>query len=464
MDIKRVLNDYMPTDYLDKAIESGLSAKEEYLGILNLNKENNYRQLFPLPQSLETLPLARNFLVDVASVVNGAIIDFQYIQVGKQKFRATKLITQHWEVLITCSPFRNLVRDMLECYESKQVSIKWDIATVTCQQFLLAYGEYVQNSLVAVLSANPCDYLILSDSSDKYCKYSSCTRYNDGEYFNTCLIYLNSPSVFVGYTAKPENLDVKVGKAIVYIGGKTTVSTGRVYGSFPDTGLRLIRNYCQDCLDNQISLLGENYTVLRGTIGENNAVNSHCGYIDSDYGIVTVRNGCEIESCNLPDGICLSCGDELNGNENGGACRDCKEDKLYCERCGCGISEDDARWGGDYPYCEDCFNDLFSYCELCDEVCDNDFMHMAHGKRDKEIYVCQHCLEKDFYYCEDCNENYLTAISVKDGDYYVCNNCLENYFTCEDCEIVYPTDELHEANGQYYCKECIENHIEEEAV
>jgi hypothetical protein len=49
------------------------------------------------------------------------------------------------------------------------------------------------------------------------------------------------------------------------------------------------------------------------------------------------------------------------------------------------------RWYGDDPYCEDCFNESFTYCSRCDETIDRDY---ARYNSSDEV-MCSDCYEED---------------------------------------------------------------------
>ena len=41
---------------------------------------------------------------------------------------------------------------------------------------------------------------------------------------------------------------------------------------------------------------------------------------------------------------------------------------IYCEDCGRNLDEHEIRWGHDYRYCEDCFDERYNYCSNCDAL------------------------------------------------------------------------------------------------
>jgi len=451
----------IPTDYLKKAIDKGMKSKKKWLKALDLNKKNDFRAVLPIPQSLESLPLALEFLNGLDKLKHFKIIDFQYLQVGKNKVKTTKVISSNWDKIETLSGYESLLCQINTVkVNNGQKEIGHDLGA-----FLIAWGDYTKNGLVAVVSANPWDYLILADDNDKYCSFSSCVRYNNGggEYFNTCLYYLASPSVFVGYTADKNDLDKKVGRLMIYVGGFTTVSTNRKYGTISDGAILAMRDYCQQKLssDEQMSLEGipqcSRWIVKQGTISDNNAVRNHTGaYIDSGYGVVTVKKDCELESCEIEDGSCLSCGNSLDGSEQYGTCGDCGQH--YCYSCGDLVREGDAFYYCDDVYCEGCFDDNFDYCGYCDETFRRNNIFEVHDGRET-AYICECCRDSNYTQCNDCNEYFSNNITEIDSGEYVCEECLENYTLCNGCDTY--TKECTEVDNEYYCQDCLEDRFKE---
>lgn len=152
-------------------------------------------------------------------------------------------------------------------------------------------------------------------------------------------------------------------------------------------------------------------------------------------------------------------------------------EQCRCDNCSESISEDDARYCGDYCYCEDCFYNYHEYCTHCGEAYERDDMH-----RTGDDYVCHYCArDRDYAYCEDtedyqrdyvtCEDNGL-CYSDTDGlyetydtdEWYKNSGNLywaedtERWFACKDClhytedteEYFECVDDLHVVNGLYY--------------
>jgi hypothetical protein len=454
----------IPTTYLEEAIQKGMDSKKTWLDQLELNKANDFRAVLPIPQTLESLPLAFNFLQGLNNLEPFKIIDFQYLQVGKNKVKTTKVISRNWDNIDVLTSYIELFNEI----NAIKVNNGQKEIENTLSAFLIAWGDYTKNGMVAVVSANSWDYLVLSDSDGRHCAFSSCVRYNDngGEYFNTCLYYLASPSVFIGYTAEKDDLDRKIGRIIIYVGGLTAVSTGRRYGSISDGTVIAMRDYCQQKLsDKQLPLdtipQCSRWIVKSGTISDNHAISNKTGaYVDTGYGEVTVKKDCELEPCIIEQGFCLDCGNKLYREEQGGVCEDCRGDSLSCRHCGDHIHEDDGYFYCDDAYCNSCFCDLFGYCEDCEEYFPQDELYEVHTDHRNTAYVCEHCRSSNYTQCNDCEEYFFNkGVTETNGGDYVCEKCLEEYTSCEECGSY--TKDFTEVNDDYYCNDCLETKFKE---
>lgn len=116
--------------------------------------------------------------------------------------------------------------------------------------------------------------------------------------------------------------------------------------------------------------------------------------------------------------------------------------------------------------CEDCFYDMYSYCDYCGSIeLRDDLMWLENN----ETVVCEHCTDHNdnIIWCEE-HERYEyqdedDIIILANGN-TICRDAYEyNYFTCEDCGEVYHTDYACwcEYEECYYCGDCIDNHVSE---
>jgi len=67
---------------------------------------------------------------------------------------------------------------------------------------------------------------------------------------------------------------------------------------------------------------------------------------------------------------------------------------IECTNCCCKFNDEDIRWYGDDPYCEDCFTDRFTYCYRCDEPINRDYCHYDSSGDP----LCDDCYENEIDY------------------------------------------------------------------
>ena len=142
---------------------------------------------------------------------------------------------------------------------------------------------------------------------------------------------------------------------------------------------------------------------------------------------------------------------------------------MTCCNCGCGISDGDSISNMDgYNYCEECFYELYTYCDSCEEYCDKDDacaveVGGTHGNYDE--YWCPHCVDRYTLTCDSCgvivpeNSTVNTITFLQDSDMKVCQNCYEEMAgQCERCEGDFEYCHLNhdEHDDRMYCDECLE--------
>ena len=145
--------------------------------------------------------------------------------------------------------------------------------------------------------------------------------------------------------------------------------------------------------------------------------------------------------------------------------------KYNCEYCNNeveleAIENDEHRVMADEHLCEDCFYDIYSYCDYCGSIeMKDDLMWLENN----ETLACEHCIDHNdnIIWCEDhdCYEyqDDDDIITLTNGN-TICRDAYEyNYFTCEDCGEVYHTDDAYWSDYEecYYCEDCIGNHESE---
>ncbi len=140
------------------------------------------------------------------------------------------------------------------------------------------------------------------------------------------------------------------------------------------------------------------------------------------------------------------------------------EGGYHCESCNEYIHESDVYSDGNgNTYCEYCFNESFTYCSDCYLVISNsDTIYI----RDKEIYVCQHCVDKNYYQCETCGD-YVTLDNMQIlNDETYCENCFDDIADCcEDCNEPFCIEELTAVDDSGpLCDDCATSRQEAEGI
>jgi hypothetical protein len=131
------------------------------------------------------------------------------------------------------------------------------------------------------------------------------------------------------------------------------------------------------------------------------------------------------------------------------------EPEMVCDSCNAELSEDDARHsenGG--PYCDDCYNERFSYCESGDhEVGADDMVSVDAGTR-QEAYKCEDCAKYDGAQCEDCNSWVSADNARRICEETYCESCADKHSECDACHADGGSDYTVTDDGETLCAEC----------
>lgn len=123
-----------------------------------------------------------------------------------------------------------------------------------------------------------------------------------------------------------------------------------------------------------------------------------------------------------------------------------------CLNCSCEVDTDNCQEHDGDKYCQDCFDNLFSYCEDCGEYVFNDNIEIIGDK-----YICESCRDDNYTYCAICSE-YISndnSMYVAGSDICVCELCYnESYFYCDSCGEICHNDYY---SGGGCCQECSQN-------
>jgi len=111
-------------------------------------------------------------------------------------------------------------------------------------------------------------------------------------------------------------------------------------------------------------------------------------------------------------------------------------------------------------FCQGCASD-FVECDDCGKSYhQNDMIYLS----DRNVFVCQDCVDDHYVLCDDCRE----YVHVDDSYCYelyngdtvdLCESCAEDYYECDGCGYYAHRDDMDISNdGSYYCPNCREEH------
>ena len=129
-------------------------------------------------------------------------------------------------------------------------------------------------------------------------------------------------------------------------------------------------------------------------------------------------------------------------------------DKEACSNCGDRCSKNDISYdnNGDC-YCADCYDDLFVYCDKCDDpVKSSNSTHLEVY----DIHVCECCLDEGYSVCEKCEWMFENTDVIDD----FCPDCRAKagFADCGRCDVSTHPDNLTPVNNKRaYCPHCAKN-------
>jgi hypothetical protein len=442
-EIRKLLRDEgIPYEYLDRVIERHFEHKIWLAETLGLNKENDWRVKMLLPSDISNKPEIVSFLNILEQISEGKyrVLDLNFMWKGKNKVRVTKVINEYWHLLGDFCLFRDKYPIIYSAYSDfvcwwqdhcSRVAIH--LHEKSKANFLCAYGDIVTNGREGIISLNPYDYFTLSGEN---CGFTSCIRIG-GEYFNTVLAYLESGCALPVFctNAGDERLK-KVGRVMGYI-NETAVHFGRVYGTFQDADLLLLRTWVHGKIG------GEWVKRAEPGLPNDSYENDGSAYIDSGCGIYTYRKEIDRKKFHFPCARCLACGYGTS-RDCGGTCDDCARDGVCCTGCENYLDEDDMYCVDDRWYCSDCFNESYFVCSGCGEYCGNDYGCEVIARMGRIRTYCPSCQEDIAWKCEGCNqyfhnEYYSPAIA---DDLNYCPDCTLNLLRECSCGEWILTDDI----------------------
>jgi len=148
------------------------------------------------------------------------------------------------------------------------------------------------------------------------------------------------------------------------------------------------------------------------------------------------------------------CFTETNGGHSSADC-------MRCSNCGERIHEDNVYYGGDDCLCEYCYNELYIWCEWCEEDADRDDTTYVNCL---DISICDSCLDNalangKLFKCCECD--IITDEPNELDDEIYCNHCYSNFPQCDKCKERFEEINKKCINGLDLCNECKETAEEE---
>ena len=133
-----------------------------------------------------------------------------------------------------------------------------------------------------------------------------------------------------------------------------------------------------------------------------------------------------------------------------------------CHHCDSDVHMDDVFFDqNDFPYCHECYDELFISCHVCGINVD---AYSSHTTSDESDSYCQSCWERLVASCHYCHDFVPIEDMIPIESYYVCSGCDHHIFTCDNCDDDYNKEEMNEyakdGNIYAYCNDCL-NNVEE---
>ena len=328
-----------------------------------------------------------------------------------------------------------------------------------------------------VLSINPLDYLTMSFGNswaschtiDKKNKRRMPNSY-EGMYSSGTMSYMLDPSSMVFYTVDSSYkgdeywTEPKITRQMFHWGEDKLVQ-GRLYPQDNDGARGAYdpnRNIVQEIMSIAFGFTNL-WTVKRGTEYSSKYINSrgthYCDYRNFENCTLSRIVGRDNDNSFYVGAapICIECGNTHRQSSNINCCHDGVNRCVHCGRYL--TDDDDIIWINGDPYCSDCVY----YCDCCEEYHIDSTTYIER----EDVYVCENCLNDYYVHCDICN----TWVHVDDmthiagEDINICNDCRdEKYCLCADCETWYKVDDMTEdEDGVCRCMACTERRMEREA-
>jgi len=311
------------------------------------------------------------------------------------------------------------------------------------------------------ISIDPLDFLLASENTTGW---KSCHSL-DGCHRAGNLAYLLDSVTVIAYAYKTKSefcgleLPRKIWRQFVYVDIKNAVAYfQRQYPSEIPEIANAVRNIIEKLLAKYHNVEKPKWLLMRNPQG---CVEKGSSLLYLDGTLVRIRM--EGISPEHPPTIfvgervpCPNCGERYIQDSESFFCRDCEPyENLRCCNCGRIVPEDLAYYYDNEPYCEDCWNDLFTYCWHCDATIPrNDAYAGPDG-----YYYCWDCYRELFGECDFCGAvlEKSELIETPFGD-ICCPDCFyERFCECSWCGKIMEKDDSIMIGDEPYCGDCVRN-------
>lgn len=291
------------------------------------------------------------------------------------------------------------------------------------KDFQLEYSKFLDNRTITgnlCLSIHPMDFFTSSDNN--YDWHSCMSWQNKGEYNAGTLEMMNSPVVIIAYIE---------GKKPFYPCKDQRTWSNKKWRSYiivDNDYLCVVRGYpySSTTINNEVFKFLAELTNKKYGPTENfykNKYNFETEIMYNDFDNST--NIHSIQFIRTPKKIkygfgnvkCLCCGEYLTNEESQVVCPYCNENSEVCAECGCRVCADDVYWYEDTPYCSNCYNDLYFYCDTCGNDYSREEMIEAFAEFQ---YSSGRTTTESNYFCKNCAKN--ANLALINHKYYITYN------------------------------------------
>lgn len=320
------------------------------------------------------------------------------------------------------------------------------------ENFRIFHSKYLEPQKVnetLVLSIHPMDFFTASDNNYDW---RSCMHWNDGEYRAGTLEMLNSPCILVAYLkgSKPfyplrdsqeQWANKKWREYFIVTPEFISGIRGYPYNSLEieQEVINWVSNlanekyisyttsedYIEDSLHNQLY-----FCTYRHMYNDFSNLHEHISAVKENYTFPRPKNYFDYSS----PAYYLDIEKEIENEED---LAFYNSNHCFCDRCGCSLRENETVYIDSECYCEDCANELFTWCTGCEqyvlnnEVVSVDIEYTLNNRQYHEFAcnLCYDCIEKN-YIDEFEGQDYIssktpTYIYYKPSNAKIIDHCEE---------------------------------------